>query len=68
VRALVDDGRTGLIARRGDAAHLAEQLARLMDSPDLRRRLGAAARQSVEALQLASVIDRWEALFNDVLR
>ncbi len=68
VRALVDDGRTGLIARRGDAAHLAEQLARLMESPDLRKRLGLAARESVEGLQSATVIDRWEALFVDVLR
>ena len=68
VRALVDDGRTGLIARRGDAVHLARQIARLMDSPDLRRRLGLAARASVEGLRLPVVIDRWEALFNDVLR
>jgi glycosyltransferase involved in cell wall biosynthesis len=68
VLALVDDGRTGLIARRGDAAHLAEQLARLMESADLRTRLGLAARLSVERLQLPAVIDRWEALFTDVLR
>ncbi len=68
VLALVDDGRTGLIVRRGDAAHLADQLARLMESADLRKRLGLAARQSVEGLQLRAVIDRWEALFVDVLR
>lgn len=68
VRALVDDGRTGLIARRGDASHLAEQLGSLMASANLRRRLGTAARQSVEGLRLPAVVDRWEALFVDVLR
>ena len=68
VRALVDDGRTGLIARRGDPAHLARQLARLMDSSDLRAGLGSAARDAVKDLQLPAVIDRWEALITDTLR
>lgn len=68
VRALVDDGRTGLIARRGDAAHLAQQLARLMDSSDLRSTLGAAAREAVADLKLPAVIDRWEQLMADTLR
>jgi len=68
VRALVDDGRTGLIARRGDAPHLAQQLARLMDSRDLRRDLGAGAREAVEDLQLRAVIDRWERLIANARR
>lgn len=68
VRALVDDGRTGLIARRGDAAHLAQQLARLMDSHELRSNLGASAREAVAGLKLPAVIDRWEQLMADTLR
>lgn len=68
VRALVDDGRTGLIARRGDAAHLAQQLARLMESHELRSNLGAAARDAVRGLRLPAVIDRWEQLIADTLR
>lgn len=68
VRALVDDGVTGLIVRRGDPAHLAQQLARLMDSSDLRNDLGAAARDAVEALRLPAVIDRWEQLIADTCR
>ena len=43
-------------------------VARLMESADLRKRLGTAARQSVEGLQLPAVIDRWEALIVDVIR
>ena len=68
VRALVDDGVNGLIVRRGDAAHLAEQLRRLMDSAELRQRLGSAARAAAAELQLPNILDRWEALFTDVCR
>ena len=68
VRALVTDGVTGLIARRGDDAHLAGQLERLIDSPETRTRLGAAARESVEYLRQPAILDRWDALFADVLR
>lgn len=68
VRALVDDGVNGLIARRGDSAHLAAQLTRLMDDFEMRRRLGASARESVAALAPALVLDRWEALLDEVCR
>lgn len=39
---VVEDGVTGLLARDGDAVHLAEQLDRLLRDGDLRRRLTAA--------------------------
>lgn len=41
---IVIDGTTGLIARDGDAAHLAEQLARLLGDSALRVRLATAGR------------------------
>ncbi|MFI5235381.1 MAG: glycosyltransferase family 4 protein [Gemmatimonadales bacterium] len=44
---IVLDGRTGLIARDSDAAHLAEQLGRLLTDPSLRERLVLAARALV---------------------
>ena len=40
----VEDGRTGLLVPPGDPASLAAALQRLIDSPELRRRLGSAAR------------------------
>jgi glycosyltransferase involved in cell wall biosynthesis len=46
---LVEDGRSGLLFRAGDGAHLAEQLLRLVKQPDLLERLQAAGRQRVEA-------------------
>lgn len=41
---LIDDGVDGLLFEPGDAEGLARQVRRLWDDPELRRRLGAAAR------------------------
>ncbi|GAA3137152.1 glycosyltransferase [Streptosporangium carneum] len=68
VRSLVVDGRTGLLAPPADVTALGIALARLMASERERRRLGAAARVHVEAFRLERVLDRWEALFEQVLR
>ena len=46
---IVIDGETGLIARDGDASHLAGQLARLLLDPALRQRLAGAGRSLVTA-------------------
>jgi len=35
----VVDGETGLVARDGDAVHLAQQIGRLLADPELRARL-----------------------------
>ena len=44
---LVQHERTGLVVPAGDAPALAAALRRLHDDPDLRRRLGATAREAV---------------------
>jgi glycosyltransferase involved in cell wall biosynthesis len=44
---LVVDGRNGLVVPQGDAAALAARLRSLAAAPELRRRLGAAAREDV---------------------
>ncbi|MEQ9815528.1 MAG: glycosyltransferase family 4 protein [Azospirillaceae bacterium] len=43
VAEIVAEGETALLARAGDAADFADQLARLLDDPGLAARLGAAA-------------------------
>jgi glycogen synthase len=48
MKEVVDDGATGLLAEPGDATSLAEQLAKLIDDPDLRDGLGTAARAAFE--------------------
>lgn len=64
---LISDGQTGLLAD-GDfsAPELAGTLRSAMADPDLRVRLGAAARESMGAYEPEKVFDRWEALFSEV--
>ncbi len=45
---LIEDGVNGLLAQSGVAESYAIQLQRLIEEPELRRELGAAARRSVE--------------------
>lgn len=49
-RDLVTDGENGLLVPPRDAAALADALERLIDSPETRRRMGAAGREAVERL------------------
>lgn len=46
---VLEDGRTALLVRPGDAGELASALARLIDDPSLRIALGVAARQEAMA-------------------
>ncbi len=49
VRTVVLDGETGFVVPPGDAAQLAARLNRLLDDPELSRRLGAAGQRHVLA-------------------
>ncbi len=47
VRSVVSDGHTGFLAPPGDARKVAALVARLLEDPDLRRRMGDAGRARV---------------------
>jgi glycosyltransferase involved in cell wall biosynthesis len=49
VRTLVRPGVDGYLAQPGDLADLVEKIDRLVDDPELRRRMGAEGRAKVEA-------------------
>jgi len=68
VRALIEDGTTGLLAERGNADHLALQIATLAASAQVRLRLGSKARESVERLRIERIMDQWDERFAQVLR
>ncbi len=57
---IVEEGRTGLLVERGDAAALAEAISLLLVNEDLRQTMGKAARQRV--------LDRfsWEHVTDDL--
>lgn len=58
----VEDRVSGLIFQSGDASHLAECLAALIEDPDLRRRLGDEARKRMEGYSVEKVSAQWDAL------
>jgi glycosyltransferase involved in cell wall biosynthesis len=45
---MIEDGRTGILVRPGNAAELAQAMERLFEQATLRRSLGAAAREHAE--------------------
>lgn len=68
LRSLVLNGETGVLTPPADVPAFATALARLMASAEERRRLGSAARTHVEAFRPDRVLDRWEDLFDQVIR
>ena len=46
---LVSDGVNGFLTAPGDVAGIEERIATLLDSPELRRQMGDAARRTVES-------------------
>ncbi len=64
----IEEGVSGLFVPHESPRLVAEAMVRLLDSPPLRRQLGAAMRKSVELrYSTAAVIPQWEALFQAVL-
>lgn len=65
---LIEHGVNGyLLGSAGDSVdRLAEGLALLMSSPDLRNSLAANGPKSVSRFSLRKIIDEWEAVLNDV--
>lgn len=68
VRALVADGDNGLLVGPGDARGFAVALERLMSDGELRRKMGARGRERMRGYLLPRVLDRWEALFDEIDR
>ena len=65
---LVDAGVHGLHARMGDEAAIAAALERLLSDPELRARMGEAARRRViENYSTEKVVERYESLFHEAL-
>lgn len=66
---VLTDGHTGWLCPAGDPAALAHSMTRLMQaSTEERLAMGERARQQVvERFSLDAVLDRWEALYADLL-
>lgn len=65
----VVNGETGLIVPPGDSNALARAIARLLDDPDLRHRMGEAGRQRfVERFTIAEAARRVINIYRDLLQ
>jgi len=64
---VVEDGVTGILVPPGDAAALAAALRRVLDEPDLARKLGEAGRRRLhEQFSWEAITARWEAVYSSL--
>jgi len=61
-REVIEHGVDGLLVKAGDATALAQALCALIESEELRRRLGDAATRKAATYGIDAVCARWEAL------
>lgn len=63
---LVRPGESGELFHPGDHDALAGHLVRLLTSPELRARMGAAAREAAEPYRMEHSVERYVQLFSDL--
>ena len=66
-REVIVDGKTGLLFRTGDVAHLAARLLEILGDARLRETIGRQARCAAERYALPGVVAAYEALFRDII-
>jgi glycosyltransferase involved in cell wall biosynthesis len=67
--AILDDGHDGLLVDPGDVAGMTAALIRLIADPDLRRRLGEAARAKIAGRFTVEAMTRtYEAIYEEMCR
>ena len=62
-RSIITDGVNGFLVEDGNAIAFSEKLALLFEDKDLRKKLGASARQSVSEYDLDAIMLQWKTLF-----
>ena len=68
VHDIINDGVDGFVVPFGDVDGYAEKLKQLMTDKELYRRLATEALISVHKFDKEKVMQKWEVLFNDLLR
>ena len=64
-REVIIDGKTGLLFRTGDVAHLAARLLEILGDARLRETIAREARRVAERYALENVVAAYEAVFRD---
>lgn len=63
---VITDGVDGFLVKEGDTDALAERLFELMDSVELRQRMGAEAYKASDRFEVEAIMERWEKLFKEL--
>lgn len=64
---LIKDGFNGYLVREGDVQDLALKILKMIRDDDLRKRIGANAKQEAKKYSHDKIAICWESLFNDLL-
>ena len=62
-RDLIQEGENGYLVQPGDEMMLAERICRLIENGDLRKKMGASARESAEEYAVEKITQKWMNLF-----
>lgn len=65
---IIHHGESGLLITPGDIDGLQEAIQLLLDNPDLRERMGQAARRQANAFQAAVVVPKIEQIYQELLK
>ena len=65
-RDVITDGEDGLLVPEGDVPALAGALAKLMESSELRNRMGAAGRRNAARWNKDTIMQQWIRLFQEI--
>ena len=65
-RAVIEDGRSGILVPDGDVDALAGAMLAVVEDPERRRALGAGAAARAKDFALDAIGPRWEALIGEL--
>ena len=66
-RNIIRDGQNGFLVQAFDVDAFAERLLTLIRDDELRKKMGAEARQSSRQYQIEDIAMRWKSLFEEVM-
>ena len=65
-RAIIEDGKTGYIISYEDDAMFVEKLSYLIEHPEVRERMGNAAKESVKKFSQEEIMNKWKILYSQL--